>query len=98
MKVTNRKQNLYMLHMYDEGSGDGSVDWCTQGNRGRGLARIHKGDWLQDRISPKLGQELLLPELVPPPLAGALVLVTPIEPHSDLKHISALYGGYSIWF
>ena len=58
------------------------------------MARLQEGDWHQDRITPKLGHELLLPELVSPPLAGAFVLETPIEPHFDCKHISAFYGGY----
>ena len=82
--------------MCDEGSGDGSVDRYTQGNRERSLARLQEGDWHQDRISPKLGQELLLSELVPPPLAGDLVLETTIEPHCDPKHIGTFYGGYGI--
>ena len=63
---------------------------------GRGLARLQEGDWYQNRISPKLGQEFLLPELVPSPLAGAFVLETPIEFHCDSKHISTFYGGYFI--
>ena len=82
--------------MHNEGSGDVSADWCTQGDRGRSLARLQEGNWYQDGISTKLGWELLLPEPVPPPLAGALVLVTPIESHCDLKHISIFYGGYDI--
>ena len=64
--------------------------------RGRRLARLKKGNWHQDRILPELSQKLLLPEPVPPPLAGDLVLVTPIEPHHDLKHISTFYGGYGL--
>ena len=62
------------------------------GWRGRGLTRLKEGNWHQERISPEFGQELLLPELVPPPFAGALVLVTPIEFNSDFKHISTFYG------
>ena len=53
-----------------------------------------EGDWHQERIPLEFGQELLLPEPVPPHLAGALVLVTPIEPHCDFKHIRTFYGGY----
>ena len=61
-----------------------------------GFVRLKEGNWHQERISPEFGQEPLLPELVPPALTGALVLVTSIEPHSDLKHISTFYGGYTI--
>ena len=43
--------------------------------------------------SLEFGQEPL-PEPVLPPLAGALVLVAPIEHHCDFKHISTFYGGY----
>ena len=61
-----------LLHLCGEGSDDGLWNWSTQGGRGRGLTRLQEGDWHQNRISPKLGQEFLLPELVPPPLAGPL--------------------------
>ena len=72
-----------------------SHDWSIQGDKVRGLARLQKGNWPQNRILHVLGQELL-PEPCPPLLAGALVLITPIEPHCDLKHISAFYGGNNI--
>ena len=85
-----------LLCLCGEDSGDGSMDWSTQGDRGRGLARVQEGDWYQERIPLELGQKLL-----PPPLAGALVLETPIEPHFDFKHISAFYGGmvydFKVW-
>ena len=62
-----------------------------------------EGDWSGSRkgigtkrIPLELGQEPFLPELVPPPHAGALVLEAPIECHCDPKPISVLYGGYSI--
>ena len=42
----------------------------------------------------EFGQELLLPEPVPSPLTGTLVLVTPIELCGDFKHISPFYGGH----
>ena len=55
-----------------------------------------KGNGYQERISPKFGQELLLPELVSPPLTGAPVILTPVEFHSDFQHISTFFGGYPI--
>ena len=71
-----------------------------QGNRGRGLVRLKEGNWHQERISPEFGQELL-PEPVLPPFTWASVLVTPIEFHSDFKHISTFYGvnlyDFKIW-
>ena len=70
------------------------LEMVHPGWQGRGLTRLQEGDWHQNRISPKLDQEFLLPELVHPPLAGALVLKTPIEFHSDSKHTSTFYGGY----
>ena len=85
-----------LLHLCREGSDDGFWDRSTKDGRGRGLPRLQEGDWHQNRSSPKLGQEFLFPELVLPPLAGALVLETPIEFHCDSKHISAFYGGYFI--
>ena len=88
--------SLQLLHLCGEGSDDGLWNRSTQGGRGRGLTRLQEGDWHQNRISLKFGQEFLLPEFVPPPLAGALVLETPIELHCDSKHISAFYGGYFI--
>ena len=66
-----------LLHLCGEGSDDGFWDRSTQDGRGWGLTRLQEGDWHQNRSSPKLGQEFLLPELVPPPFAGALVLETP---------------------
>ena len=46
--------------------------------KGTGQAQTRE-NWHQERISPEFGQELLLTVLVPPPLAGAHVLVTPID-------------------
>ena len=86
----------HLLHLCSKGSGHAFKNWSTQDIRRRGLVRLQEGDWYQNRISPKLGQEFLLPELVPPPLAGAFVLETPIEHHHDSKHISTFYGGYFI--
>ena len=63
-----------------------------------------EGDWPGSRkgIGTRIGFLLNLArnfsflELVPPPLAGAFVLETPIEHHCDSKHISTFYGGYFI--
>ena len=86
----------HLLHLCSEGSGNAFKNWSTQDSRGRGLSRLQEADWYQNRISPKLGQEFLFPEPVPPPLAGVFVLETPIELHCDSKHISTFYGGYFI--
>ena len=59
----------------------------------RGLARLQEGHWHQDRIIPELGQKPFLPEPVPPPLAGVLVLIIPIELHYDFELIGTFYGG-----
>ena len=64
----------HLLHLYSKGSGHAFKNWSTQDSRGRRLARLQEGDWYQNRISPNLGQEFHLPELVPPPLAGAFLL------------------------
>ena len=84
----------YLLHLCSKGSDHAFKNWSTQDSRERGLARLQEGDWCQNRISPKCGQEFLLLEPVPPPLAGAFILETPIEHHCDSKHISTFYGGY----
>ena len=86
----------HLLWLCNEGSGDGRTDRTTQGHRGRGLARLQEGNWHKERISLKFSQEPLLPENVSSPLTGTLILVTPTELHSDLKHISTFYGGYGI--
>ena len=85
-----------LLHLCGEGSDDDFWNRSTKDGRGRGLTRLQEGDWHQSRSSPKLGQEFLLSELVPPPLAGALVFETPIELHCDSKQISTFFGGYFI--
>ena len=73
----------HLLCLHDESSGDGSTDMSIKGDRGRGLVRLKKENWHQERISP----ELFISEPIPPPFTWALVLVTPIEFHSDIKHI-----------
>ena len=82
-----------LMDLFEQGGLHGSHDWSTQGDRVRGLARLKKRHWHQNRILPELGQEPLLPEPVPPPLAGTLIIITPIELHCDLKHISTFYEG-----
>ena len=48
-------------------------------NRVRGLARLKERYWHQNRILPELCQEPPLPEHVPPPLAGTLILIAPLS-------------------
>ena len=77
----------HLLCWHNEGSDNGNTDRSMQDARGRGMVWIQEGNWHKQRISLKCGQELLIPEVVLPPLTGALVLVTPIEFQSDFKHI-----------
>ena len=52
------------------------------------MVRLQEGNWHKERISLEFGQELLLPELVLPPLTGALVIVTP--PQNFIMTLSTL--------
>ena len=81
MQPFNFSQHL--LHLCSKGSGHVFKNWSTKDSRGRDWPGSRKGMWHQNRSSPKPGQEFLLPELVPPPFAGALVLETCIEFHCD---------------
>ena len=92
MKIFHVLQHL--LCLCHEGSGDGRTDRTSQSHRRRGMARLQEGNWHKERISLKLCQKPFLPEPVPSPLTGTLVLVTPIELHGDFKHIITFYGGY----
>ena len=85
-----------LMDLFEQGGLHGSQDRSTQGDRVRGLARLKERYWHQNRILPELCQEPLLPEHVPPPLAETLILITPIELHCDLKHISTFYGSNGI--
>ena len=98
--VSSLKKTPYLvfnlMDLFEQGGLQGSQDWSTQGDGVRGLARFKERYQHQNRILPELCQEPLLPEHVPPPLAGTLILITPIELHCDLKHISNFYGSNGI--
>ena len=64
--------------------------------QGEGIGQAQGKVLAPEQILPELCQEPLLPEHVPPPLAGTLILITPIELHCDLKHISTFYGSNGI--
>ena len=88
----------HLLCLCHEGSVDCRTDRTTQSHRRRGMARLQEGNWHKERICLKLCQKPFLPEPVPSPLTGTLVLVIPIELHGDFKHIITFYGGYDIRF